>query len=410
MCRRPIVGAERRLVAWDLVLGSSSGESLADAADGGEAHLAAMLRAADEVDWDALICGARVLLRADRRLLFHNAVEKLPRGRVWLGLDPVEEIDANLAARLHELHRNFGTRLVFRDYGRRDPREQLLDLADAVEVDAFGGDTDLRDTLVRRAHRRKLDVLARDVHRDEDFVSLRDAGFDLMQGKSYAEPSGGGETLANEDGKVLLELLLDSHGELEITSVTQRVESNPHLAAGLLRLVNGLELARAQKIESVGQALIMVGAQGLARWLNLLLFQVGSATGNRGPLFRVAASRARLMELIVRDRDGDGPEAKDAGETAFLVGILSLVHVLLGVNRAQAIEGLSLSSEISLALSEYSGPLGQLLRLVECIDSGDLAELAQVAGELELAPDGILARQVDAYDWVLRMISVEGAG
>ena len=81
----------------------------------------------------------------------------------------------------------------------------------------------------------------------------------------------------------------------------------------------------------------MIGAEGLSRWLSLLLFQVGDRSGNRGPLFRMAATRARLMELLVCDRGGQDPEIKRRGETAFLVGILYLVHLLLGVERGKMI-------------------------------------------------------------------------
>ena len=72
---------------------------------------------------------------------------------------------------------------------------------------------------------------------------------------------GDASTQATAEGKVLLQLLVEARGELEIEPVTQQIESTPALQEGLLRLVNSLELARAQKIENVGQALIMIGAR-----------------------------------------------------------------------------------------------------------------------------------------------------
>ena len=130
--------------------------------------------------------------------------------------------------------------------------------------------------MIRRAQRRKLQILANSIQHDSDFVRIRDSGFDLLQGNAYSESSDNEETQANQEGKLLLQLLIAARGEFEIDTVTRHVEANPTLAQGLLRLVNSLELARSQKIESVGQALIMIGAKGLSRWLNLLLFQVGS--------------------------------------------------------------------------------------------------------------------------------------
>jgi len=239
---------------------------------------------------------------------------------------------------------------------------------------------------------------------------LRESGFDWIQGQCSLEPSSRGENVANEEGRVLLDLLVESNADLEISPVADRIQGNERLSQGLLRLVNSLELARAQRIESISQALMMIGAQGLVRWLALLLFQIGTGAGHRGPLFRVAAGRARLMELLTRDREGEGSDGKEAAEEAFLVGILSLVHVLLGVDRASAIDGLPIFEDLQLALIRYEGRVGRLLRLVECLEAGCFVEAASLAEELEIAPDRILDQQLQTYEWVLRMIKVDAVG
>ncbi|HPG28805.1 MAG: HDOD domain-containing protein [Spirochaetaceae bacterium] len=404
MSRQPIVAGERRLIGWQLVFGSASGETLSSNAERSEPYLEALLEFGGSARWDSLLCGARAVLAVDRRILFSEVLECMPRNRLLLGLAPLDEVDANLSNRLHDLNSRRGTRLLFLDYHRRDKREQLLDLADAVQIDAFGLDAETQGLLVRRAQRRKLQILASSIQRDVDFVRFREAGFDMLHGQSYSDPSKSDETRATADGRVLIQLLVEARGELEIEKVTKQFDAHESLKEGLLRLVNSLELARAQKIESVGQALVMIGAKGLSRWLNLLLFQIGSRHGTRGPLFRVAASRARLMELAVVGSGTEDPAIKQKAETAFLVGILSLVHVLLGVDRKAAITGLTLPPEMTAALSGYEGQLGRLLRLSECLDAGEFPEVVEIAAELGLAPATLWVHQSEAYDWVMRMI------
>ncbi len=401
--RQPVVAGERRLVGWAVFFGTPDGERLRPDHDSSEAHLAAASRFAQSAHWESFLAGGRVLLPADRRLIFSDVIDHMPRNRVVLGLSPDETIDAGLANRLYDLHGRRGTRLLFQRYSRRDPREDLLDLADMVEIDGFGLDADARGVLIRRAKRRNLQVLAAGIDHDRDFVRLREAGFDLFQGQSHSEPSESGETLANADGRVLIQLLVEAHGEPEIDSVTRSIEANPALEAGLLRLVNSLELARAQRIERTGQALILIGAKGLRRWLSLLLFQVGTKNGSRGPLFRVAASRARLMELLALASGQPDSVTKDRANDAFLVGILSLVHVLLGVDRIGAIADLDLPPEISEALSDFRGDLGRLLRLAVCLDRVEFAEVAEVARELTIDVDTLWSLQCEAQDWVFRL-------
>jgi EAL and modified HD-GYP domain-containing signal transduction protein len=403
LSRQPIVAGERRLIGWELGFGTAEGQRLRPIEEESEAYLAAVSEFAQSAEWDSLLSGGRALLSVDRRMIFSDVLEQMPRNRMLLGLSPTETIDANLSNRLYDLHSRRGTRLLFFGYSRRDPREQLLELADAVQIDAFDLDEDARGVLVRRAKRRQLQVLATSVQRDEDFVRVCDSGFDLIQGSCYSEASTDEMTRANADGKVLLQLLVEARGDLEIGTVSQHVESNKALEEGLLRLVNSLELARAQKIENVGQALILIGAKGLSRWLNLLLFQIGSKVGTKGPLFRVAASRARMMELMVLARGSGDRASKNRGEAAFLVGILSLVHVLLGVDNKTAIAGLTLPDEIGLALTRFEGELGRMLRLAICLDCGEFAEVAEIATELSLDVHELWEHQRNAYDWVVQM-------
>ncbi|MBB83134.1 MAG: hypothetical protein CL931_04910 [Deltaproteobacteria bacterium] len=405
LSRQPIVAGERRLIGWEMAFGAPDGRTLSVGQENSEEYLAAAMELSKTANWDSLLCGGRALLPVDRRLVFSDVIENLPRNRFLLGLAPCDEVDASLSSRLHDLHSRRGTRLLFFGYRRRDPREQLLDLVDAVEIDAFNIDEDARSILVRRAQRRNLQVLATSVDGDADFVRIRDSGFELFSGKSYSEHSEDADTQATADGKELLQLLVEARGELEIEPVTRRIEATPALEEGLLRLVNSLELARAQKIENVGQAVIMIGAKGLSRWLNLLLFQIGSKHGTRGPLFRAAASRARLMELMVGAGAEEATrEIKSRGEIAFLVGIMSLVHVLLGVDRKKAISGLVLPEEMGQALLGYEGELGRMLRLCECIDSGEFVEAAEISQELGISPRALWAHQCAAFDWVAQMI------
>ena len=403
LSRQPIVASERRLIGWSLTVASQAeGDGDSDRRTS-DSHLAAIESFFSTADWEPLLCGARAFLRADRRIVYSDVLERFPRNRLVLELSGGIEVNAALSSRLYDLHSRRGVRLVFLNYARRDAREVLLDLADAVQVDAFDVNEDARGLLVRRAKRRGLQVMANSVRRDTDFLRVRDAGFDLIHGVSYQEPSQDEGTHANQDGKLLLQLLVEAGGEIDVGQVTAAIEGNEALANGLLRLVNSLELARAQKIESVGQAVIMIGAKGLTLWLLLLLFQVGNHSGMRGPLFRVAASRAKTMELITLASVGADAPGKERGHEAFLVGILSLVHVLLGIDRAKAISGLNLSAEMSAALCRYEGGLGRLLRFAECLDRGDFVETGELAVELGLSAEDVWTHQQAAYAWVYKM-------
>ena len=112
-----------------------------------------------------------------------------------------------------------------------------------------------------------------------------------------------------------------------------------------------------------------------------------------------------MMELLTgAGAEGATREIKSRGDLAFLVGIMSLVHVLLGVDRSSAISGLVLPDEMSLALENYEGDIGRLLRLAECLDTGQFPELAEICAELGMKPRTVWDHQSEAFDWVMQMI------
>lgn len=86
------------------------------------------------------------------------------------------------------------------------------------------------------------------------------------------------------------------------------------------------------------------------------------------------------MELLVgAGVDEATQEIKSRGEAAFLIGTMLLVHVLLGVDRMQAIGGLTLPDDMEQALNGYQVEMGRMLRLAECLGSGEFPEVAEIA-------------------------------
>ncbi len=122
LSQQPIVGVERRFVAWELVFGSADGETLSPDPRHSEEYSAALQCVATTAPWESLLCGGRALLRVNRRQLFCDLLEGMPNNRLWLGIDPSVDVDANLSKRLHSLHGLRGTRLFFFGYvsGGRD--------------------------------------------------------------------------------------------------------------------------------------------------------------------------------------------------------------------------------------------------------------------------------------------------
>jgi len=117
-------------------------------------------------------------------------------------------------------------------------------------------------------------------------------------------------------------------------------------------------------------------------------------------LLQLAATRGRLMELLV-DRT---PAAKEGGrdliDQAYMVGIFSLMPALMGGSMAEVLLQLPVAPPVYDALGEHSGTLGDLLSLVEflenSLDGASGAAPADKAGDIMRRLPGIDASYANA--------------
>ena len=143
----------------------------------------------------------------------------------------------------------------------------------------------------------------------------------------------------------------DTH---EIEALLRR---DPGLSYQLLRLVNSLGVGPGRKIASFAQALMILGRQQLRRWLNLMLFATRGDDPRSAMLLARVAVRARMLELLAKERGLD----KNTQELAFMTGMFSLLGVLFGMPLAEVLAPLSLSEGVVAALLRGEGELGALL-------------------------------------------------
>jgi c-di-GMP-related signal transduction protein len=172
----------------------------------------------------------------------------------------------------------------------------------------------------------------------------------------------------------VLALLARDAGIVELEA---ELKHNPSLVVQLLRLVNSSAFGLGRNIGSLREAIIAAGTRQIARWAQLLLYADGNLPWRSDPLVQLAGTRSRFMELAARWLRPWDEELPDA---AFMTGIFSLVHVVLGTTLADVIDELKLSRPIREAIVDGGGMLGALLTIAQAAERGDAAaELADVA-------------------------------
>jgi EAL and modified HD-GYP domain-containing signal transduction protein len=285
----------------------------------------------------------------------------LAAGRpLWLCLDG--DVAAELAAhrptlqltvaasleRAQEL-RDLGFALALDGYEGPSP---LLDFCGTVKVRAGGrSDEELR-ALIEEPARRGLELVATDVGDADEFTRCRVLGFSHFQGAFFARSRGGDGpgTGALASLNALSEL---TAAEASFEDLERIIGADVGLSLGLLRHVNSAYFALPRKIDSVREALTLLGTRSVRRWATVVALT--SAADAPDQVIALALLRARMCELLGANADEDDRDG------LFTVGLLSVAEALLDAPMAQVLAALPLSDELTGALLRHEGRRGRIL-------------------------------------------------
>jgi EAL and modified HD-GYP domain-containing signal transduction protein len=204
--------------------------------------------------------------------------------------------------------------------------------------------------------------LARGVDSAERFAECEDAGFSWFSGDYPLYPAASaGPAHDATSRRRLLALLALLARDAESRELEALLKQDAALSFQLLKLVNSAAFAVSTQITSFGQAINLLGRRQLQRWLQLLLYARQQADGLPDLLLPLAALRGAQMETLCKRDGGD----RDAQDVAFMTGVFSLLDRLFATPMTELVGALSLPPQVSAALLEREGVLGQRLRLVE---------------------------------------------
>lgn len=198
----------------------------------------------------------------------------------------------------------------------------------------------------------------------------------------------------------LLKLLTLIDGDADTGALETVFREEAKLSYSLLRLVNSAALAPRSPITSFAQAINLLGRRQLQRWLQLLVYSDPNNGQHPTPLLQKAASRGRILELLVGQLE---PTLDNREDTAFMIGTFSLLDVLLNMSMADIVHQLPLLPVVHAALSAHEGPLGQLLSVIDAADKHDLKLASKLLENLGIGAETYLDAQLDAYCWAAKI-------
>lgn len=315
-----------------------------------------------EIGVERLVGRRQIFVNAPRDWLLKP--ELLPPNSGQVVIEVLESVAAepDVLASLKRI-RAMGYEVALDDFVLTDATKPLLEVATLVKVDVQQPFDEDAITLYKTLG---LRLLAEKVEDIETFERMRAMGFTLFQGYFYAraETQEAFSSERNNNHAALVRLLVElQKRDAEFREIERIITQDAQLTFLLLRYANSALFHYNGKIQTLFQALQVLGLrQAGSLALTMLL-------ANHGPACKLLLSRALTRAGMCERLAG----IKTAGaDSAFFVGILSMMGELLGKSLPQLLGELALSQDIMDALFEREGVLGSLLKDIETFENAKM--------------------------------------
>jgi EAL and modified HD-GYP domain-containing signal transduction protein len=354
VARQPIFDRNLKVVAYELLFRDCEQNVAAiDQAD--DATSQVLLTALVELGLDHLVGNQSAFVNFTSSFVLSGHCDALPADRIVLELLEGAEATDALVSALKDLI-DSGFRLALDDFVYLAGYDRLLDLASIVKMDLRANQDDFRAE-VDRLKRFPATLLAEKVETPEEFDRCLELGFGLFQGYFFARPRLVTGRRTPSDRLTTLRLIASLNApDISLKEVESLIVREPVLAQKLLKFINSTHVGLRVPVNSIGMAVALVGPRKLRSWATLLT--LGRLTHCPREVLVTANIRAHMCETLAKSVKTGDPDS------AFTVGLFSVLDVLAGRPMDEILDELPLSDDVKSALLNRNGSLGSTLQSV----------------------------------------------
>lgn len=344
----------------------------------------------DEHGW--LLRDKILFLQAVPAMLSTDALHALPPERTVLALDIRDLTDADVRAAVQAV-RAGGVGVAIRGCDLNLLGRNLSPYASYVEVRFSGLDVASQARTYAAAKHSAVRMVGRPVTTWADFDACAALGLDAFVGKLHLTPRPGIPVKGmNPTQSIILQLMQMVQNNEDAPKLESVLKRDPALTYKLLRYINTAGFGAGREVQSLRQAIALLGYAPLYRWL-LLLLATASSSGYSPVLMETAVVRGRLAELLGQTQLGKGE-----AENLFVAGMFSLLDRLLGLSMEEVLDTIQLPDEVVQALLKREGPYGPYVALAEACELNSKL-VASLAGGLGIGPAEVNQAHLSALAW-----------
>jgi len=359
--RQAIFDRQMEVFAYELLYRDGTGNS-ATITDGDEATARVMVNTFFELGINQIAGEAQAFVNLTTNFFVRRHYEALPSKNVVLEvLESIEPTPKVLEALIQA--RQDGYQIALDDFVLRESHRGLMEYADYVKVDVLALTDEQLSEQVAMLKEYPVRLLAEKVEDQGMYDHCVDLGFEYFQGYFFCKPQVlKGVSLSSNRMAMVLLLAKLQDSSIEFHDLADLVKNDVALSVKLLRYVNSASVGLPRPVDSIAQAIVMVGTERLRQWASLMV--LAQTDDKPSELMRVALIRARMCEAFC-------PLHGVSSDQGFTVGLFSILDAYFDCEMKQLVEDLPLASEILDALLKREGVLGAILEEILAYERGE---------------------------------------
>jgi len=396
IARQPIFRRNQKVFAYELLFRSGLVNSFDAGQDGEEATSKVLTNSYLLIGLAKLTGGKKAFINFTEEMLLNRVPALFPKATTVVEILESVEVTPEVVNACHSLVGR-GYVLALDDFFYEQKFLPLIELARIVKFDFRKMSIDELRSQIESVSLYNLKLLAEKIETAEEFEIAKEMGFDLFQGYFFSRPHiVEGKDIPGSKLQYLQILKLIQDENYDFAKLGALISHDVSLAYKLLKYVNSAYFARAREVQSVTDAVVMLGEVNIRKWLSLMMLSY-MAEDKPPELLRMASIRGSFCELVVQRLLGRPLE----GSRYYTVGMFSLLPALLDKPMGVILEELPLAPEIKEVLLRTAlSPMRYTLALVRDYERGNWDSVLRLAGCLRINPADLPALYDAALDIV----------
>lgn len=393
IARQPIFDRKQRCYAYELLFRSNGLDNFFQHPDPSQASRKVIADSSLLVGLDSITGGKKAFLNVTRDVLLSDYVTTLPKEQSVIEIMETVGPDQQVLAACRELKRK-GYTLALDDFVYDESYLPLMKIADIVKIDFLATSPEARAQIIRECRPLNLSFVAEKVETRQVFEEALELGYSLFQGYFFSQPV----ILRGKEvpGFKLhyLSLLREIYKpDLDFARLEVLIKHNVSLSYKMLRYVNSPAFGWRREINSIRDALLLLGQREVRKVLSLILL---TSIGHDRPeqLVQDAVCRARFCESLA-PYTGFAKRSEDL----FLTGMFSLIDALIGRPMEEILGDLPIVDDVKAALLGEPNGIGRVLDFAIAYERGAWNQVAAGARELDLDEKTVPDLYVAAVSW-----------